>query len=481
MKEVKHFINGEYVGSEKTYDNINPATGEVISKVHIATLDQVNDAVKAANEAFKVWGKMPQAERSKILMRVAEGINKRFDDFLQAEVADTGKPASLASHLDIPRGSANFVQFAEHFKYIATECWEMPEALNYAVRRPVGVVAVISPWNLPLLLMTWKVAPALAAGNCVIVKPSRETPSTASLLGEIMNEAGVPKGVYNVVQGHGSVIGAALSKHKDVHALTFTGETTTGQSIMADCAHTLKKLSFELGGKNPCIVFDDADLEEATTGILRSSFANQGQVCLAGSRIYVQDTIYDKFVSMIVEKAKTQVKIGDPLDPETTMGSLVSHGHRERVESYIQSAIEEGGKIEIGGKRPDPATLPERVRNGAFLEPTIITGVTEEAKCQCEEIFGPVVTISRFSTDEEVIAKANNTEYGLSASLWTSNVRRAHRVSEAIEAGVIWVNTWFLRDLRTPFGGMKGSGIGREGGIYSLDFYTELKNICIKL
>lgn len=329
--------------------------------------------------------------------------------------------------------------------------------------------------------MTWKVAPALAAGNCVVVKPSRETPSTASLLGEVMNEVGIPKGVYNVIQGPGTLIGAALSKHPDVHALTFTGETTTGQTIMGDCAKTLKKLSFELGGKNPNIIFADAPLEECLDVTLRSSFANQGQVCLAGSRIYVERPLYETFVEKLVECVNRHIKIGDPMDPETTMGSLVSAGHLERVMAFVDSARNEGATIRIGGQRVDPAKLPERVQGGAFMEPTIITDVEEHYTCQAQEIFGPVVTICPFDSEEEVIRRANATEYGLSATVWTNDLRRAHRVANAVESGLVWVNTWFLRDLRTPFGGVKGSGIGREGGIYSLDFYTELKNICIQL
>ena len=399
---------------------------------------------------------------------------------MQAEIADTGKPVTLASHIDIPRGSANFAQFAEHFKYVATEFWEMPGALNYALRRPVGVVGIIAPWNLPLLLMTWKAAPALAAGNCVVVKPSEETPTTASLLGEVMNEAGVPPGVFNVVQGMGeNGAGSALSAHPDVDAITFTGETATGRAIMRTAAESLKKLSLELGGKNPNLVFADADLEEVLDTTMRSSFANQGEVCLSGSRIYVERPIYDKFVAGLVDRIKNNVKIGDPLDKETTLGSLISQDHLKRVMSYIDSARADGAKIEIGGERV--RKLPKHLANGAFLEPTVITGLGRECRAQKEEIFGPVVSVTPFSTEEEAINLANDTRYGLSATVWTSNLKRAHRVGAALEAGIIWVNTWFLRDLRTPFGGIKNSGIGREGGIYSLDFYTELKNICVKL
>lgn len=482
MKEIKHFIGGEYVGSAsgKTFEDINPATAQVIGKVHEGGQAEIDAAVAAAKKAQKIWANMPQAERSAILIKVAEGVNARKEEFLAAEVEDTGKPRSLASKIDIPRGSANFVQFAEHFKYVATECWEMDGALNYALRRPLGIVGVISPWNLPLLLMTWKVGPALAAGNCVIVKPSEETPQTASMLGEVMNAAGVPKGVYNVVQGLGAnSAGEFLSAHAEVDGLTFTGETTTGMAIMKKAAESLKPLSFELGGKNPNIIFEDADLDLCVETTLRSSFANQGEVCLCGSRIYVQRPIFDEFVKKLVAKIKSDVKIGDPNDPATTLGSLISEEHRQRVMSYIDSAKADGATFECGGKAPE--NLPARFEKGAFLEPTVITGLDENCKAQKEEIFGPVVTISPFDTEEEVLERANNTDYGLSATVWTKDVSRAHRVTAQLEAGIIWVNTWFLRDLRTPFGGMKHSGIGREGGVHSLEFYTELKNICVKL
>ncbi|ALG66617.2 2-hydroxymuconic semialdehyde dehydrogenase [Beggiatoa leptomitoformis] len=482
MKEIKHFINGEFISSTngKTFPDINPATGEVIAQVCEGGAKEVDLAVQAAKQAFKTWGKMPQAKRSALLLKLAEGIRARADDFIQAEIADTGKPISLASHIDIPRGSANFEQFAEHFKYVATECYEMEGALNYALRVPVGVIGVISPWNFPLLLMTWKVAPALAAGNCVVVKPSEETPATASLLGEVCNAVGIPAGVYNVVQGFGKdSAGEALSEHPDVRAITFTGETTTGKAIMRKAADSLKKLSFELGGKNPNLIFADADLEEALNTTMRSSFANQGQVCLCGSRVYAERSIFDKVVAGLVKRATETVKVGDPLNPQTTLGSLISQGHWERVMSYIDSAKADGATIHCGGKRP--ADLPAKFTKGAFLEPTVITGLDRHCKAQKEEIFGPVITVTPFDTEAEAIELANDTQYGLSATVWTSQLQRAHTVAAAMEAGILWVNTWFLRDLRTPFGGMKNSGIGREGGVHSLEFYSELKNVCIKL
>ncbi|MDX2469281.1 MAG: 2-hydroxymuconic semialdehyde dehydrogenase [SAR324 cluster bacterium] len=482
MKEIKHFIGGEYVGSKsgKTFYDINPATGEVIGQVHEGGQFEIDAAVTAAKKVEKVWGTMPQKERSDILIKVAEGIMAHREEFLAAEVEDTGKPVSLANKIDIPRGSANFVQFAEHFKYVATECWEMEGAINYAQRRPLGTIGVISPWNLPLLLMTWKVGPAMAAGNCVIVKPSEETPQTASLLGQVMNDAGVPKGAYNVVQGLGAdSAGEFLSSHSGINGLTFTGETTTGKAIMAKAAQNLLPLSFELGGKNPVLIFKDADLDQCVETTMRSSFANQGEVCLCGSRIYVQEEIFDEYVKRLTAKVKSDVVIGDPTDPKTTLGSLVSEGHRQRVMGYIESARKDGATFHTGGKAP--TNLPKGFEKGAYLEPTIITGLDETCKAQREEIFGPVVSICPFKTEEEAIALANNSDYGLSATIWTENLKRAHRVAGEVEAGIIWVNEWFLRDLRTPFGGMKNSGIGREGGVYSLEFYTELKNICIKL
>ncbi|RLA02921.1 MAG: 5-carboxymethyl-2-hydroxymuconate semialdehyde dehydrogenase [Gammaproteobacteria bacterium] len=482
MKEIKHLINGQFVGSAsgKMFDDINPATGQLIAKVHEGGKPEVDAAVAAARTALKgPWGTMPVDERMALLRQVAEGINTRAEEFAQAESADNGMPISLARAAAVPRGSANFIQFAEHFKYVATETWEMDGALNYSLRRPLGVIGIISPWNFPLLLSTWKIAPALASGNTVVMKPSEETPMTAMLTAEVINEI-LPPGVFNVVQGLGSdSAGAALSEHPDVDGITFTGETTTGKTIMRAAADGLKKLSFELGGKNPNIVFADADLEDALTMTLRSSFANQGEVCLCGSRIYVQRPIFDQFVTGLVAKVKANVKVGDPSDPASTMGSLVSKEHFQRVMSFVESAREDGATFECGGKIPD--NLPDHLAEGVFLEPTVVTGLTPDCKAQRQEIFGPMVSIVPFDTEEEVLELANDTRYGLGATVWTTNLGTAHRMSAALEAGIIWVNTWFLRDLRTPFGGMKNSGIGREGGVHSLEFYSELKNVCIKL
>lgn len=482
MQEIKHLINGQFVGSAsgKMFDDINPATGQLIARVHEGGKAEIDAAVKAARAALSgPWGTMPMEQRMALLVKVADAIQARSEEFAQAESADNGMPITLARNAAVPRASANFTQFAEHFKYVATETWEMEGALNYSLRRPLGVIGIISPWNFPLLLSTWKIAPALASGNTVVMKPSEETPMTALLTAQVINDI-LPPGVFNVVQGLGAdSAGAALSEHPDVDGITFTGETGTGKTIMRAAAENLKKLSFELGGKNPNIVFADCDLEEALTTTLRSSFANQGEVCLCGARIYVQRPIFDQFVSGLVAKIKAHVKVGDPSDSATTLGSLVSKEHYQRVMTFVESARADGATFECGGKQPEG--LPDHLDKGTFLEPTVVTGLRPDCKAQRQEIFGPVVSVTPFDTEEEVLALANDTRYGLGATVWTSNLGTAHRMSAALEAGIIWVNTWFLRDLRTPFGGMKNSGIGREGGVHSLEFYSELKNVCIKL
>lgn len=486
MKEVKHYINGQYVGSasDKRFDNINPATGEVISQVHEAGEAEVDAAVQAARAALKgPWSKMTLDERSKILHAVADGINARFEEFLDAECADTGKPKSLASHIDIPRGAANFKVFADMVKNVATEAFEMatPDgtgALNYAVRRPKGVIGVISPWNLPLLLMTWKVGPALACGNTVVVKPSEETPTTTALLGEVMKEAGVPDGVYNVVQGYGGdSAGAFLTAHPDVDGYTFTGETRTGELIMQNAAKGVRDISLELGGKNAGIVFADCDMDKAIEGTMRSAFANCGQVCLGTERVYVERSIFDEFVSRLKTEAEKLV-IGPPDDSAANLGPLISQKQRDKVLSYYQQAVNDGATVITGGGIPD---MPDALKNGSWIQPTIWTGLRDDSAVINEEIFGPCCHIQPFDTEEEAIEQANRLPYGLASAIWTENLSRAARVAGQVEAGIVWVNSWFLRDLRTAFGGSKQSGIGREGGEHSLEFYTELKNICLKL
>ena len=473
-----HFINGEYVPSlsGKVKDNINPATEEVISQISQGGQEEVNEAVAAAKKALKgPWKKFTLDQRIAVIRKIGDIILERKDELARLESLDTGKPIWLSTAVDISRSAFNFHFFADYLRSVGTEAFETDDvAINYSVRRPVGVVGIISPWNLPLLLMTWKLAPALAAGNTVVIKPASLTPTTATIMGEICKEAGVPDGVVNIVNGSGSVVGTGLTEHKDVDAITFTGETTTGQTIMAAGAKTLKKLSYELGGKNPNVIFADADLDEVIDTTLKSSFINQGEVCLCGSRIYVERSAYDEFIEKFVARTKELV-VGDPFAPDTKVGALVGKNHYERVLSYVELAKEEGGTILTGGKRP------EGLDKGYFLEPTIIVGLDRHCRVVNEEIFGPVVTVIPFDTEEEVLDQVNDTDYGLSASIWTNDIRRGHRMAKEIEAGIIWVNTWFLRDLRTPFGGMKASGIGREGGIHSFEFYSELSNVCIKL
>ncbi len=486
MQEIKHFINGEFVSSSsgKTFANINPATNQQIGIVHEAGKSEVDQAVAAAKAALKgPWGKMPVAERMAILHKVADGINARFDEFLEAECLDTGKPKSLASHIDIPRGAANFKVFADLFKNVPTESFmlDTPDgkgALNYAVRRPKGVIAVISPWNLPLLLMTWKVGPALACGNTVVVKPSEETPRTTTLLGEVMNAAGVPKVVYNVVHGFGpNSAGEFLTTHPDVDGITFTGETRTGAAIVKASADHIRHVSFELGGKNPAVVFADCDMDKAIEGTMRSVFANCGQVCLGTERVYVERPIFDEFLKRLKAGAES-MQLGAWDDACTSMGPLISKEHQNKVLSYYQKAKDEGATIVTGGGIP---TMQGALADGNWVQPTIWTGLPETASVVKDEVFGPCCHVQPFDSEEEVIALANDTKYGLAAAIWTENVTRAHRVAAQMEAGIVWVNSWFLRDLRTPFGGMKHSGIGREGGVHSLEFYTELQNICVKL
>ncbi|RKQ32656.1 aldehyde dehydrogenase [Oceanobacillus halophilus] len=471
-----HYINGKYVPSSngKTFENVNPATEEVLGVVAEGGKEEVDQAVKSAKKALKgEWSTLPLRKRSAIVRKIGDLILERKSELATLESLDTGKPLWLSKSVDIDRAAYNFHFFADYMISVGTESYQQDDiAIHYAVRRPTGVVGLINPWNLPLLLMTWKLAPALAAGNTVVMKPSEVTPMTATVLAEICTEAGVPDGVVNMVHGFGET-GAAITSHEDVDAIAFTGETITGSAIMKSAAPTLKKLSFELGGKNPNIIFGDADLDDVIETTMKSSFINQGEVCLCGSRIYVERSIYDEFLNRFVAKTK-ELKVGDPFDETTNVGALVSEEHYNKVLSYLDIAKEEGGTFLTGGKAAD-------IEKGFYVEPTIITGLGKESRCVREEIFGPVVTVIPFDTEEEVMEQVNGTHYGLSASLWTSDIKRATRLSAQIEAGMVWVNTWFLRDLRTPFGGMKHSGIGREGGAHSFDFYSELTNVTVKL
>ena len=484
MNQFLNFIDGEFVATSKTFENRAPVDNRVLGLVHEAGQAEVNAAVAAARSALSgEWGKLSVVKRVDLLNAVADEINRRFDDFLDAELADTGKPHSLASHIDIPRGAANFKIFADIIKNAPTESFQMttPDggtAISYGVRVPLGVVAVVCPWNLPLLLMTWKVGPALACGNAVIVKPSEETPATATLLGEVMNTVGIPKGVYNVVHGFGpNSAGEFLTRHPDVDGITFTGETRTGEAIMAAAAKGVRPVSFELGGKNAAVVFADADFDKSIAGITRSAFENCGQVCLGTERVYVQRPIFEKFVTALKEKAEA-LKIGPSDMPGVGMGPLISAEHKAKVLSYYQKAKAEGASVVTGGGEP---SMSGAYAHGHFVQPTIWTGLPETSPIIREEIFGPCCHIAPFDTEEEAIALANNTPYGLATSIWTSDLSVATRMANAIHVGLCWINSWFLRDLRTPFGGSKASGIGREGGVHSLEFYTDLRNVMIKI
>lgn len=477
--DCQHFINGKFVSSQnnKTFKNINPATEEVLGVVAEGGKQEVDYAVSAARRALDgAWKTKTLQERSKILRRIGDLILDRQEELARLESLDTGKPFSLANSIDIPRAAYNFHFFADYITSIGTDAYQQDDqALHYAYRRPVGVVGIIKPWNLPLLLLTWKLAPCLGMGNTAVIKPAEWTPMTATVLMEIIKEAGVPDGVVNLVHGFGpNSAGGAIAEHPDIDAISFIGEPGTGSSIMKAASDSLKKLSYELGGKNPNIIFADADMDEVIDTTIRSSFINQGEVCLCGSRIYVERPAYEKFLEKFVARTK-ELTVGDPFKDETNVGALISKEHYDRVNNYIDIAREDGGTFLTGGKRP------EGLEKGYYLEPTIITGLDRNSRCVSEEIFGPVVTVVPFDMEEEVIMQANDTHYGLSATIWTNDLKRGHRVAHQIEAGIIWVNTWFLRDLRTPFGGLKHSGIGRTGGMHSLDFYTELSNITIKL
>lgn len=480
MEKLQNYINGALVAplGETYLDNYDPSRGEVYSLIPDSDERDVKQAVQAAKAAFDGWSKTPVHERSQIMVRISELIGENLDRLASAESKDNGKPVSLATAVDIPRAQSNFYFYATAILHEASESHSMGDvALNYTLRQPIGVAGCISPWNLPLYLFTWKIAPALAAGNTVVAKPSEITPMTAYLLSELCIEAGLPKGVLNIVHGLGPKVGAALTEHPDVPMISFTGGTATGQQISRVAAPMFKKLSLELGGKNPNMIFDDCDFNDMLSTTVRSSFANQGQICLCGSRIYIQRGIYDKFRDAFVEKVK-RMQVGAPDHPKTKMGAVVSEPHMEKVLGYIQLAREEGGKVLCGGER---VRLEGEYENGYFIAPTVIEGLDHTCRTNQEEIFGPVVTLQPFDTEEEVLGYANSTKYGLASTIWTSDLKRAHRMAAQLHTGIVWVNCWLLRDLRTPFGGVKQSGIGREGGFEALRFFTEPKNVCVKL
>ena len=475
--EVRNFVDGVLETTVRTLDNVTPGTGEVYGTIPRSGPEEVDRAVAAAKRAFPAWSSTPAAERAACLERLADAVRDNAPLLAEAEARDNGKPVSLAAHVDIPRAEKNLRFYASGIQHFASQSHAMEgEAINYTLRKPLGVVACISPWNLPLYLFTWKVAPALAAGNCVVAKPSELTPATAYLLSTWVEEAGFPPGVFNVLHGLGPEVGEAMVTHDDIAAVSFTGGTQTGARIAGHVAPKFKKMSLELGGKNPAIVFADADFDEALRTTLRSSFANQGQICLCGSRILVERSIYDAFREALVAKASKMVA-GDPLDPATKMGAVVSESHMNKILSCIERARDEGGTVLCGGNR----VFPKGGENGFFVAPTVIEGLGPNCATNQEEIFGPVVTLQAFDTEEEALALANDTMYGLAATLWTTDLKRAHRVAAKIDSGIVWVNTWLLRDLRTPFGGVKASGLGREGGFEALEFFTEPQNICIQL
>lgn len=479
MQKLQNFINGSYQNpvSNEYIDNFEPATGKVYSLIPDSDERDVEAAVVAAEKAFPIWSKMSVEERSKILVRLSEGIERRMDEFVKAESKDNGKPITLAAHVDIPRAVSNFHFFATAIIHFSSESHYMEGmGLNYTLRKPMGIVGCISPWNLPLYLFSWKIAPALAAGNCVVAKPSEITPYTAFLLGEVAKEAGLPDGVLNILHGLGHKVGDAIVKHPKIKAISFTGGTKTGEYIARTAAPMFKKLSLELGGKNPVVIFADCDYEEMLKTTIRSSFANQGQICLCGSRILVERSIYDKFKKDFVEKTAKSI-VSNPEDPKANLGAVVSKPHMEKILSYIELAKEEGGTVLTGGER---VILDAPYEEGYYIRPTVIEGLSYDCRTNQEEIFGPVVTIAPFDTEEEALQMANSTQYGLQTTLWTSDLQRAHRFSDNAQSGIVWVNSWLVRDLRTPFGGVKASGVGREGGLEALRFFTEPKNIFIK-
>jgi aminomuconate-semialdehyde/2-hydroxymuconate-6-semialdehyde dehydrogenase len=480
VEKILNYIGGQLLEprSGAYIDNYNPARGVVYSRIPDSDESDVAQAVEAAAGAFPAWSSTPVATRSAIMVRIADKIREQLRELAIAESIDNGKPVTLATNMDIPRAEDNMRFFGTAILHWNSEAHIMEDrAINYTHRKPIGVVGCISPWNLPLYLFTWKIAPALAAGNCVIAKPSEITPMTAYLFSKICIDAGLPPGVLNIVHGTGARCGDAIVKHPKIKAVSFTGGTATGARIASVAAPMFKKLSLELGGKNPTIIFGDCNFERALSTTIRSAFTNQGQICLCGSRILVEENIYDRFLDAFVTKV-AQMKVGDPLDENTKTGAVVSEAHMNKILSYIDLARQEGGQVLCGGKR---VTLGGELNAGYFIEPTVITGLGPECRTNREEIFGPVVTVQKFRSEEEALALANATEYGLAASLWTENLSRAHRVASKIDSGIVWINTWLLRDLRTPFGGVKNSGVGREGGWEALRFFTEAQNVCIEL
>lgn len=480
MQTIKNYINGKLVvsGSGRIMDTYEPATGKIYAKLPVSGSSDIDDAVESANKAFNSWSGLAPDQRSGWLLKIADSIEKKSEILARAESKDTGKPIGVARTLDIPRAVANFRFFATAILHTASQVHHTNnQVLNYTNRHPIGLAACISPWNLPLYLLSWKIAPALAAGNCVIAKPSEITPMTAFMLSEICMEAGLPPGVLNILHGPGDPTGQAIVEHPGIGAVSFTGGTQTGRKITASASPSFKKISLEMGGKNPNIIFEDCDFEQALKTSIKSSFTNQGQICLSGSRILIQEGIYEKFRDALVAEA-AELKPADPAEEDTSIGALVSKEHMEKVLGYVGLALEEGGTVLTGGQR---VKLDGRCADGYFVQPCIIESLNNQCRTNQEEIFGPVTTLIPFSDEEEAIELANDVEYGLSATIWTRDLSRAHRVANSLKSGVVWVNCWLIRDLRTPFGGMKQSGVGREGGEEVLRFFTEAQNVCVKL
>ncbi|MFN8011258.1 MAG: aldehyde dehydrogenase [Holophagaceae bacterium] len=479
MRPLHNFIGGHFVPARSgaVLENVAPATGQAFATIPRSGPEDVDAAVQAAAAALPDWARTGVNERADLLETIAGLLETRLELFAEAESQDAGKPLGLARSLDIPRAVQNLRHFAREVRLRSEESFAMAGAVNLVQRSPVGVCALITPWNLPLYLLTWKLAPCLAMGNVAVAKPSELTPLTATMLAELFLEAGAPAGIFNLVHGLGPEAGQALVEHPDVKAVSFTGGTASGRLVAATAAPAFKKLSLELGGKNPTLVFADCDVEKTVKGVARAAFENTGQICLCGSRILVERKIHDRFLEAFLEETSTWT-CDDPSDPTTKVGALISAAHREKVEGYLKLAVEEGGTIRCGGTRPN---LPGDLAGGFFLEPAVITGLSASCRTATEEIFGPVVTIHPFDHEDAAIAMANGTRYGLAASVWTTNLDRAHRVAKALESGLVWVNTWLLRDLRVPFGGVKESGVGREGGRWSLEFFSEAKTVTLKL
>ena len=478
MIKIKNYINGELVlpKDNQHLDVFNPSNGQIHAKCPNSSIHDLDLAIKSSKSSFQEWSSINQSERSDFLFLIADLIEKNISDFANAESIDNGKPFTLSKSLDIPRSIKNLRFFASLANSIKPLSYRKENVISNILKQPLGVVGTISPWNLPLYLFTWKIAPALVSGNCVIAKPSEITPYTAYLFSKICIEAELPKGVLNIIHGDGKVIGREIVKHNEIKAISFTGGTKTGKEIAVEASNNLKKINLEMGGKNPVLIFDDCDYDKMMNSLLKSSFLNQGQICLAGSRIYIQKTIYKKFRDEFIERIK-KLKVGDPFDEKTDQGAIVSSQHLAKIIKYVKKAVDEGGYIATGGDIPD---LPKECCNGWYFLPTVIERLPQNSIVNQEEIFGPVVTLTEFEDEKDAIQMANNTNYGLASIIWTKDINRAHKLAELIESGLVWVNCWLERDLRTPFGGIKNSGFGKEGGKYALDFFTEPKNICTK-